>query len=133
MPLPLKFAEGGLARSVIESSLAAPLMVPLGSVRTTLTVCDVMRLFVQAENGRKLEAGIGVPLKLTAKDLLGLKVIDEMIPEPAGGAHRDPAKTAENLGKVLRKHLSELAELTPHELVKDRYEKFRALGVFSGR
>ncbi len=72
-------------------------------------------------------------LKLTAKDLLGLKVIDEVVPEPAGGAHRDPAKAAENLGKVLRKHLSELAELTPEELVKDRYEKFRALGVFSGR
>jgi acetyl-CoA carboxylase carboxyl transferase subunit alpha len=72
-------------------------------------------------------------LKLTAKDLLGLKVIDEVVPEPAGGAHRDPVKSAENLGKVLRKHLSELAELTPDELVKDRYEKFRALGVFSGR
>jgi acetyl-CoA carboxylase carboxyl transferase subunit alpha len=72
-------------------------------------------------------------LKLTAKDLLGHKVIDEVVPEPAGGAHRDPAKAAESLGKVLRKHLSELAELTPDELVKDRYEKFRALGVFSGR
>ncbi|WP_224240946.1 acetyl-CoA carboxylase carboxyltransferase subunit alpha [Hyalangium gracile] len=72
-------------------------------------------------------------LKLTAKDLLGLKVIDEVVPEPAGGAHRDPPKTAENLGKVLRKHLSELAELTPDELVKDRYDKFRALGMFSGR
>jgi acetyl-CoA carboxylase carboxyl transferase subunit alpha len=72
-------------------------------------------------------------LKLTAKDLLGLKVIDEVVPEPAGGAHRDPAKMAENLGKVLRKHLSELTELSPEELVKDRYEKFRALGVFSGR
>ncbi len=72
-------------------------------------------------------------LKLTAKDLLGMKVIDEVIPEPAGGAHRDPPKMAENLGKVLRKHLGELAELSPEELVKDRYDKFRALGVFSGR
>jgi acetyl-CoA carboxylase carboxyl transferase subunit alpha len=72
-------------------------------------------------------------LKLTAKDLLGMKVVDEVVPEPAGGAHRDPPKMAENLGKVLRKHLSELAELTPDELVKDRYDKFRALGVFSGR
>jgi acetyl-CoA carboxylase carboxyl transferase subunit alpha len=72
-------------------------------------------------------------LKLTAKDLLGMKVVDEVVPEPAGGAHRDPPKMAESLGKVLRKHLSELAELTPDELVKDRYDKFRALGVFSGR
>ena len=72
-------------------------------------------------------------LKLTAKDLLGLKVVDDVVPEPAGGAHRDPPKAAENLGKALRKHLSELAELTPDELVKDRYDKFRALGMFSGR
>jgi acetyl-CoA carboxylase carboxyl transferase subunit alpha len=72
-------------------------------------------------------------LKLTAKDLLGMKVVDDVVPEPAGGAHRDPPKAAENLGKALRKHLSELAELTPEELVKDRYDKFRALGVFSGR
>ncbi|SES80610.1 acetyl-CoA carboxylase carboxyltransferase subunit alpha [Stigmatella erecta] len=72
-------------------------------------------------------------LKLTAKDLLGMKIIDEVIPEPAGGAHRDPVKAAEGLGKVLRKHLSELEKLSPDELVKDRYDKFRALGAFTGR
>jgi acetyl-CoA carboxylase carboxyl transferase subunit alpha len=72
-------------------------------------------------------------LKPTAKDLMEMKVIDEVVPEPAGGAHRDPPKAAENLGKVLRKHLAQLVELTPDELVKDRYEKFRALGVFTGR
>jgi acetyl-CoA carboxylase carboxyl transferase subunit alpha len=71
-------------------------------------------------------------LKLTAKDLLGMKIIDEVIAEPAGGAHRDPLKAAEGLGKVLRKHLSELEKLSPEALVKDRYEKFRALGAFSG-
>jgi acetyl-CoA carboxylase carboxyl transferase subunit alpha len=72
-------------------------------------------------------------LKLTAKDLKGLNVIDEVIPEPAGGAHRDYSRAAENLGKALRKHLGELTELTGDELVQDRYQKFRALGVFSGR
>jgi acetyl-CoA carboxylase carboxyl transferase subunit alpha len=72
-------------------------------------------------------------LKLTAKDLHEMKVIDEVVPEPAGGAHRDPARAAENLGKVLRKHLAQLTDMTPDELVKDRYDKFRALGVFSGR
>jgi acetyl-CoA carboxylase carboxyl transferase subunit alpha len=72
-------------------------------------------------------------LKLTAKDLKGMNVIDEIIPEPAGGAHRDYAKAAENLGKALRKNLAELTGLSGDELVKDRYQKFRALGVFSGR
>jgi acetyl-CoA carboxylase carboxyl transferase subunit alpha len=70
-------------------------------------------------------------LKLTAKDLLEMKVIDEVVPEPPGGAHRDYAKVAESLGRVLRKHLAELLELSPDELVKDRYEKFRAMGRFA--
>src|SRR5688572_30479999 len=43
-------------------------------------------------------------LKLTAKDLLALKVIDDLVPEPSGGAHRDPARAAEQLGRALRKH-----------------------------
>jgi acetyl-CoA carboxylase carboxyl transferase subunit alpha len=72
-------------------------------------------------------------LKLTAKDLKGMNIIDDIIPEPAGGAHRDYTKAAENLGKALRKSLVELTELSGDELVQDRYRKFRALGVFSGR
>ncbi|MBS1151172.1 MAG: acetyl-CoA carboxylase carboxyl transferase subunit alpha [Myxococcaceae bacterium] len=72
-------------------------------------------------------------LKVTARDLLEMKVIDELIPEPPGGAHRDPARTAETLGKTLRKHLSALAGLTPDKLIEDRYRKFRALGPFTGR
>jgi len=70
-------------------------------------------------------------LKLTAKDLLGMKVIDEVIPEPPGGAHRDPVKTAEALGRALRKHLFALRSLSGDDLVEDRYRKFRALGVFT--
>lgn len=59
-------------------------------------------------------------LKLTAKDLLGMKIIDEVIPEPAGGAHRDPARAAEQLGRALRKHLTALSELDAAALVDDR-------------
>ena len=72
-------------------------------------------------------------MRPTAPDLLEMKIIDEVIPEPPGGAHRDPAKAAEALGKTLRKHLGQLAELSPDELVHDRYKKFRAYGVFSGK
>jgi acetyl-CoA carboxylase carboxyl transferase subunit alpha len=71
-------------------------------------------------------------LKLTARDLLEMKVIDEVVPEPPGGAHRDPARAAEALGRALRKHLSALLALSRDGLVADRYSKFRALGVFSG-
>jgi acetyl-CoA carboxylase carboxyl transferase subunit alpha len=72
-------------------------------------------------------------MRPTAPDLLEMKIIDEVIPEPPGGAHRDPAKAAEALGKTLKKHLSQLAELSPDALVRDRYDKFRALGMFSGK
>ena len=72
-------------------------------------------------------------LKVTARDLLELKVIDELIPEPPGGAHRDPTRTAEALGKALRKHLAALSGMSPEKLIEDRYRKFRALGPFTGR
>ena len=72
-------------------------------------------------------------LKLTAKDLLQMKVADEIIPEPPGGAHRDPAKASEHLGAALRKHLAQLSGMTAEALVQDRYRKFRGLGVFSGQ
>lgn len=70
-------------------------------------------------------------LKLTARDLLQMKVIDEVVTEPPGGAHRDAKKAADNLGKALRKHLAQLKAMKPDTLVEDRYRKFRALGVFT--
>jgi len=70
-------------------------------------------------------------LKLTARDLLELKVVDELVPEPEGGAHRDPARAAESLGRVLRKHFHALLPLDGPALVEDRYRKFRAMGPFT--
>ena len=72
-------------------------------------------------------------LKLTARDLLALKVIDEIIHEPLGGAHRDPQAAAQQVGSALRKHLSALRGMPGDALIEDRYRKFRAIGVFSGR
>jgi acetyl-CoA carboxylase carboxyl transferase subunit alpha len=72
-------------------------------------------------------------LKLTARDLLQMKIVDEVIPEPPGGAHRDPARAAEAVGRALRKHLGQLKALGPDQLVDDRYDKFRALGVFTDK
>ncbi len=72
-------------------------------------------------------------LKVTARDLLEMKVIDELIPEPPGGAHRDPTRTSESLAKALRKHLSALSGLSPEKLIEDRYRRFRTLGPFIGR
>ena len=67
-------------------------------------------------------------LKLTAKDNLELKIIDAIIEEPLGGAHRDPALAAENLRKWIVAQLHDLKRVDPDVLVKQRYERFRKLG-----
>lgn len=66
-------------------------------------------------------------LKPTAKDIIKLGVIDEIVPEPMGGAHRDHEATAANLKAAIARHLDELKALSPEELVEKRYEKFRAM------
>ncbi len=70
-------------------------------------------------------------LKLTAKDLSGFGIIDEILPEPAGGAHRDPDAVAKTVADGLRRHLADLKKLTPEQLVVDRYKKYRVMGVFT--
>jgi acetyl-CoA carboxylase carboxyl transferase subunit alpha len=67
-------------------------------------------------------------MRLTAEDLLGLKLIDGIIPEPEGGAHEDAEAAAEFLRQAISKWLAELALLTGPQLVEQRYEKFRAMG-----
>lgn len=69
-------------------------------------------------------------LKLTAPDLLNLGVIDGIIREPLGGAHRGHEETAGEIRTVLREHLETLTRLTPETLVAQRYERFRRMGVF---
>src|SRR5438128_8334679 len=70
-------------------------------------------------------------LKLTAQDLLKLGVVDQIVDEPEGGAHRDFETTATNLGMALRKNLEKLCEQPIDQLLKKRYNKFRALGNFA--
>ncbi|WP_144401999.1 acetyl-CoA carboxylase carboxyl transferase subunit alpha [Geoalkalibacter subterraneus] len=69
-------------------------------------------------------------LKLTAADIKELKVvIDEVVPEPLGGAHINPAEAAAKLKESLTKHLEQLKEMSGEELVEQRYQKFRAMSV----
>jgi len=72
-------------------------------------------------------------LKPTARDLLKLKVADDIIHEPFGGAHRDWQTTFDNTGALLGKHLKELMGFDPETLKEMRYEKFRNMGVFEER
>ncbi len=72
-------------------------------------------------------------LKMTAADLLQFGIIDEILPEPVGAAHADPLKTIETLKAALLRHLSELNQMTAAQRREIRYQKFRAIGVFSER
>jgi len=69
-------------------------------------------------------------LKITATDMKGLGLIDEIIPEPGEGAHTDPDASAEAVRAVLRSGLAELTAMTPRQLIDDRYDKFRRMGSF---
>jgi acetyl-CoA carboxylase carboxyl transferase subunit alpha len=68
-------------------------------------------------------------LKLLAPDVLSVGVVDEVVSEPRGGTHRDPDDAARWLGEAIRRHLAELSALSGPELVRQRYAKFRAMGV----
>ncbi|MCX7872075.1 MAG: acetyl-CoA carboxylase carboxyltransferase subunit alpha [Verrucomicrobiae bacterium] len=69
-------------------------------------------------------------LKITAKDLLNFGLVDEVVPEPLGGAHMDPQTTASNLKDALKRHLAQLLKTPTSERLKKRYEKYRAFGHF---
>ena len=76
---------------------------------------------------RKKEAAES--LKITAADLKQFNVVDEIVPEPPGGAHADPDAAVSAVGEAIERHLRELADLTPEERRERRYRKFRALGA----
>jgi acetyl-CoA carboxylase carboxyl transferase subunit alpha len=69
-------------------------------------------------------------LKITAKDLLELKIVDEIVPEPEGGAHYDYEAAAKFLDPYLSRALEELSALSPGQLIEQRYQKFRRMGQF---
>jgi len=81
---------------------------------------------------RRHAAEAAEALKLTARDLLKLEVVDEIIPEPEGGAHRDYDSVAANVGGALRQAVEQVSEIPIVELLEKRYQKFRRLGVFTG-
>lgn len=83
-------------------------------------------LWRQPERGDEAAAA----LRLTAQSALELGLIDRIVPEPKGGAHRAPDVAAKNLGDELERSLTELLRLGPEELREQRYRKYRSMGVF---
>ncbi len=84
-------------------------------------------LWRDSEKGKILAAE---SLKMTANHLFQLGIIDEVVKEPLGGAHRDPKAMAETLKEAIERHLKELEKIEVEELIRLRYEKFRKMGTF---
>ncbi|UCG92744.1 MAG: acetyl-CoA carboxylase carboxyltransferase subunit alpha [candidate division WOR-3 bacterium] len=70
-------------------------------------------------------------LRLTAQDLAQFRIIDEIIPDPVGGAHMDIDKTAKNIKEALLKHVQQLLEIPAEELISSRIKKYQNMGVYS--
>jgi acetyl-CoA carboxylase carboxyl transferase subunit alpha len=85
-------------------------------------------LWKSAERREQAAEAMGI----TAESLSGLQLVDEVIPEPLGGAHREPAAMAEALRAALTRHIVELSALPADELVRLRHARLRAFGVFGG-
>jgi len=81
------------------------------------------------KDGSKAEEA-AARMKMTAPDLLRLKVVDHIVDEPAGGAHQDVEGTARAIDAAIADALTSLLRLTPEELVRDRYARFRQLGAY---
>ena len=69
-------------------------------------------------------------LKLHGEDLIKFKIVDEIIPEPLGGAHRDPLEVAQRLKASLLKYFKKVSTLTTQDLLDARYKKYRDIGEF---
>ncbi len=82
---------------------------------------------------RPKAADAATALKITAQDLQKIGVVDEIIEEPLGGAHRDYQFTAKKIKESLIKHIKELSKHTPDEIARDRYDKFRKMGTFEDK
>jgi acetyl-CoA carboxylase carboxyl transferase subunit alpha len=79
-----------------------------------------------------MKARAATALKPTAKEMLALGLIDEVVAEPDGGAHAASAAAATALGDALERHLDALGRMSGDELVQDRYDRFRRMGSFFG-
>jgi acetyl-CoA carboxylase carboxyl transferase subunit alpha len=77
---------------------------------------------------RALAEGAAKAMKITAEDLIAMKIVDRIIPEPLGGAHSDPAGAVAKVGDVIAEELAALTPLGPEALRRQRADRFYAIG-----
>ena len=100
------------------------------SVYSTISVEGCAAILWKDGKSPEVREKAATALKITAQDLYELRVIDEIVPEPPGGAHADHEATATALHDTLIRQLEELRKLRPEKLVRRRREKFLRMGRF---
>ena len=102
------------------------LRVRIRSVKSTQKITAAMKVVAASRLRRAQEAAEA--MKVTAQDLKKLDVIDDVIPEPMGGAHRSPDEAIDAVGKVVVQAFGELSQFDPDTLRRRRQDKFLAMG-----
>jgi len=121
--------EGG-SGGALALSVADRILMLQHSVCSVITVEGCAAILWKDGKSQEMREKAATALKITATDLLELRVIDEIIPEPEGGAHTNHEGTADALREVLIRNLDELRRLKPDKLVRRRREKFLRMGQF---
>ncbi len=121
--------EGG-SGGALGLGVADRVMMLENSVYSVISVEGCAAILWKDGKSQEMREKAASALKITAADLYELRVIDEIIPEPPGGAHADYETTAASVKEALLRNLEELARLKPDKLVRRRREKFLRMGQF---
>jgi acetyl-CoA carboxylase carboxyl transferase subunit alpha len=121
--------EGG-SGGALALGVADRVLMLENSVYSVITVEGCAAILWKDGKSPEMRERAATALKITAQDLYELRVIDEIVPEPPGGAHADHLTTARALHAVLVRHFEELRKLKPEKLVRRRREKFLRMGRF---
>src|SRR5688500_18051856 len=121
--------EGG-SGGALALGVADRVLMMENAVYSVITVEGCAAILWKDGKSPEMREKAATALKITAQDLAELRVIDEIVPEPPGGAHADHLTTARALHAVLVRHFEELRKLKPEKLVRRRREKFLRMGRF---
>ena len=122
--------EGG-SGGALALGVADRVMMLENAVYSVITVEGCAAILWKDGKSQEMRERAASALRITAPDLFELKVIDEIIPEPAGGAHAGHEEVAASLQEALLRHIDELRHLKPDKLLRRRREKFLRMGQFA--
>jgi acetyl-CoA carboxylase carboxyl transferase subunit alpha len=122
--------EGG-SGGALALGVADRVLMMENAVYSVITVEGCAAILWKDGKSPEMREKAATALRITAPDLFELRVIDEIVPEPAGGAHADHDATAKALQEALNRHLEELRKYRPEKLVRRRRQKYLRLGQWS--